>query len=287
MDTSELFRFMVERQKIWRLRQLGKPQPWTRDPILQHYQFCNIFRELDKTSQWITKNWSNPFQNHPNLPFALALARRLNWPPTLIELGFPKKWRPECFIEVLEARRYRGEKYITSAHHVNGTTGIRDRSLSSITKLSICLSGLDALKNTWLSETLEETFNNLITLPGFAAFSAYELVTELTYTKHLKDVPDLNTWCAIKQGSFRGLSRVLGTAYRSKRTDHHPGSVAVCIELLTKARKDLVRHDKMFKQLTLRNIEDSLCEFDKYCRAVENNGVGMRQFNPGRLWSKK
>lgn len=51
------FRTMYERQMIWKRRFMEhKSQPWTDDPILRDNKFTNVYRELDRNSQWEIKN---------------------------------------------------------------------------------------------------------------------------------------------------------------------------------------------------------------------------------------
>lgn len=45
---NQISEFIIERQKIWEKKIKNKPMPYTRDPILQKYKFCNIYRELDR-----------------------------------------------------------------------------------------------------------------------------------------------------------------------------------------------------------------------------------------------
>ena len=54
---AEFFRTMFERQMIWKRRFLDQaPRPWTEDPILRDYKFTNVYRELDRNSQWQIRN---------------------------------------------------------------------------------------------------------------------------------------------------------------------------------------------------------------------------------------
>ena len=266
---------------------MGMKQPWTTDRCFQQYRFCNIFRELDRTSKWINTNWSLPFSNHKMLPLALAIARRLNWPPTLAAMGFPRKWNESFFIEFMKQRKADGNKLVTSAHQVSRGTGRAGESVDFIQQCAELFTRLHALNNTWVLGSLQETYHRLCELDGFAHFTAYELVTELSHTKWLKNAEDHDTWCVIKEGSHRGLNRVMRRyeAPTSKwlnrgRVIGQQELITECIELRNLAIEKLQKKDSMFKTLTLRNIEDSLCEFDKYCRAIENNGAGMRKFRP-------
>lgn len=54
LDT--FFVFVAKRYRIHRNRLAGKPQPWTDDPILQNYPFTNVFRVLDRVTQYILRN---------------------------------------------------------------------------------------------------------------------------------------------------------------------------------------------------------------------------------------
>lgn len=51
------FETMYERQMIWKRRFLdNKNRPWTNNKIFQESKFTNVYRELDRNSQWQIKN---------------------------------------------------------------------------------------------------------------------------------------------------------------------------------------------------------------------------------------
>lgn len=51
------FETMYERQMIWKRRFIEKRErPWTDNRILRDYKFTNVYRELDRNSQWQIKN---------------------------------------------------------------------------------------------------------------------------------------------------------------------------------------------------------------------------------------
>ena len=104
-------RFMVERHNIFIRKELSKlPYPWSGDPILTEFSFCNVYRELDKVTIWIRENWREPHDENPNLPLAMAMARQINWPDTLEEIGFPEHWNPERIKAIMQGRMNRKEK---------------------------------------------------------------------------------------------------------------------------------------------------------------------------------
>lgn len=45
---EEISWFIEERNKIWKAKTIGNNPPYTNDPILSTYRFCNIFREFDR-----------------------------------------------------------------------------------------------------------------------------------------------------------------------------------------------------------------------------------------------
>lgn len=45
---DEIAAFTKERLSIWEKKTSGKSAPYTNDPILAKYRFCNIFREFDR-----------------------------------------------------------------------------------------------------------------------------------------------------------------------------------------------------------------------------------------------
>src|SRR5690349_11367478 len=49
------WRFAAERQGIFHRRSAGQPAPWTNDPILGHYEFCNTYRASDRVSQFLIR----------------------------------------------------------------------------------------------------------------------------------------------------------------------------------------------------------------------------------------
>ena len=117
------YNYINERHAIYLKRSIGEAFPWTEDEILQTYSFCNVYRELDKVTVWIRENWKEPYADHPNLPFAMAVARQINWPDTLQEIGFPEHWNPERVKAIMQGRLDRKEKVYTGAYMLTGTLG--------------------------------------------------------------------------------------------------------------------------------------------------------------------
>jgi alpha-glutamyl/putrescinyl thymine pyrophosphorylase clade 1 len=48
--------FTSERQRVFEQRVAGEPGPWTDDPILREFKFCNVFRAADRVSQYMLRD---------------------------------------------------------------------------------------------------------------------------------------------------------------------------------------------------------------------------------------
>ena len=75
--------FVWEREAIRLARENGYEKPWTIDPIMEKYRFCNIRRRDDRVTQWLMTHIYDQRCNHQDLWFIAAICRLINWPPTL------------------------------------------------------------------------------------------------------------------------------------------------------------------------------------------------------------
>ncbi len=48
--------YASERQRMFERRTAGEPGPWTGDPILREFKFCNVFRAADRVSQYMIRD---------------------------------------------------------------------------------------------------------------------------------------------------------------------------------------------------------------------------------------
>lgn len=260
---KDFFKFISERHQIYLNRQTGMSFPWTEDEILQTYSFCNVFRELDTVTIWLRENWREPYADHPNLPFAMAMARQINWTETLSEIGFPEEWNPEHAKNVMRARQLKKEKVYTGAYMLTGTLGGPkiDQTIDKI--LTPLYEDQPEIDN----DSLENTWREYLRYKGFAKFISYEVVTDLRHTKHLNQAKDIMTWANAGPGAKRGLNRIFGrdikTPLKNEQSNHE------MMDLLDYSVEMLEPH---VPALEMRDIEHSLCEFDKYERTRLNQG---------------
>ena len=119
MNTTQLLYWIGEREAIRVHRANGQPPPWTDDPILREWSFCNIRREDDRVTKWIADRWRAPHADDPDLWFAMCVARFVNWPDALAEFGYPVPWDQERFLAVINGRKARSEVCFGPAYNIS------------------------------------------------------------------------------------------------------------------------------------------------------------------------
>lgn len=267
-----------ERHRIYIKYKVNKePWPWTDDPILQKYKFTNVFRELDTGTIWLREHWLEPYADHPELFFNICFYRQFNWYKTAELVGFIEEFDPEHIKRII--KRYRdeqGERVFTNAHMVYGIK-CKDK-VDQIIDLHMTPLWYE-VEDFEVDETLrpekrslEIAYNRLIKAVGFGPFVTYEVVTDLRHTRYLDKAHDINTWANAGPGAVRGVNRLLGkpvpkppNVVPTKGIDY----LGIMIKLLEMQGDWLEPHVPV---LELREIEHSLCEFDKYERTRTGEG---------------
>lgn len=256
---GEFIKFITERELIRQRRERGYDAPWTDDPVLRKGYFCNVRREDDKVTRWITDNWVKPNINDPDLWFAMTVARNINLPATLAELGYPIPWDPEKFLSVMRRRKESketsyGGAYMIRASKTHGQLKAfyqADKQFTPAWEARARLRPRDG-------DTLEEYFNILLPEHGYGHFLAGQVIADLKHTEPLKSSPDWFTWCAVGPGSQQGLNCLLGRDIKSNWKTVAFRSAVNELQNYVNSRWDLT------EPLDAQNIQNCLCEWSKY-----------------------
>jgi hypothetical protein len=281
--------WIKERHKIYVKRQKGLPPPWTDDEILQSYFFTNCYRENDKVTMWFRENVRGPLQDKREVVFATICFRWFNYIPTgeilLGEVGKPEDdllifWDLKEAIRRLEAQRDKGEKVFTGAFNISNS-GSRKPKINRVCEdyIQPVWEDLDRLKrrlDSYMHLSMECAHSVLMSYPGLrgSGFMAYEIVCDLRYTWVLRDAPDKLTWSNPGPGAKRGLNRLLGRPLDAPVKDWPQQSQ----KILATCQKRLGRTMPPFE---MREVEHSLCEWDKFERARLQDGHLKRRYNGG------
>lgn len=266
MRSAELAAFIRERELISVKKAKGLPRPWTSDPILATYRFCNVRREDDRVTRWLREDWYPDFGNHEDIWFTAVVARLLNLPASLDavrELVLP--FKRAAFARELGQRKKRGEKNFNAAYIVS-TNGLAMDKIDYITDnvLSILWSDRERLRPK-AEDTLDVYHRVLMTYDGLGSFLAAQVVADLKYVDGcpLKDAEDWWTFAASGPGSRRGLNRVMGWP---------PGDIWNEARWRLQLQKLLDSPDIKPFRLHAQDLQNCLCEFDKYERARLGEG---------------
>lgn len=290
MNTAEksVLEFMRERHSIYLKRAGGDPPPWTKDPILAKYKFTNVYRENDRVSRWIKDNIMLRYAGDRYMWFMLCIARQINWPQTLEELMRDRKgawpcggkWSPERAREVMLARAARGDKVYTGAYMLNAQLG-RYAAGAPLDKAyftcNVTLAPLwrerQRLGAALTGASLASVAAELRGVHGWGPFLAAQVVADLKMTRYLQDAPDWWTWAAPGPGSRRGLNRVLGRPLRQAMPEDK------WLSEINKLREK-VNSVWPHPPLCAQNMQNVLCEVDKYLRVKLGEGRPRAYFKP-------
>jgi hypothetical protein len=246
---------------------------WTDDPILRQFRFCHIFREDDRTTEWFRENIRHPLRDDPvkvakaTIGFRtfnrIETGERIKW--ILLRYG----WSTKLVRKALWPVYKRGDKIITGAYMV--------RSPAGMNKLDGLLSYMDGLIDVRRLQqpTLEAAHAELIQSPGQGMFTAYEIVTDLAHTCVLENATDKMTWASPGPGAARGLRWIYGREFSRTSRAGIAEQIELMQELLWKSQ-----HNKFWPiewpSWDMRTVEHTLCEFDKYRRAMTGGRLKRR-----------
>ena len=278
---------MKERHAIYERKQSGLPFPWTEDTILQKYKFCNVFRELDTGTIWCREHIREPYEFAVQLFFNIAAYRSVNSWETWEEVytqeriraghSFIVEYRAEVINKILKKRRDRGERIFTNAHMLTGVGGVDKIDMYTNKTFQFMWDNRKELEPK-SDDTLQIAFNRLIDakIPAIGKFLAYEIITDLRHTRYLENADDIYTWANTGNGARRGVMRVFfGKLIDTKLSDDY------CLERM-KFLLDISREylNPAFPVLEMRDIEHTLCEFDKYERTRLGEGTPRLHYVP-------
>lgn len=276
MRTKELVEFIVARELVRVRKEQGYKKPWTKDPILQRYRFCNVHREDDTVTRWIAENWREPNKDIPDLWFAMAVARWNNHPDTLRAMRFPVPWSPDRFIEACHSRAAAGEKVWTGAYMIGTQGNAKDKAAFIAEDVLTPLWNKRATLRPRPGDTLASFAARVCAIPNQGTFMVGQMVADAKYaTQDLLDATDWATWAVSGPGSRRGLNRIfdrpLNEPWREwewkMQLDLLRGEVCAML-----AKRDAKRPSAPIGMLHAQDLQNCLCEFDKYERVRLGEG---------------
>lgn len=267
------WQFAAERQAVFERRLAGEPGPWTRDPILREYKFCNVFRASDRVSQYMIRHvcYQEPMPSPNDAVFQIVAFRTFSWPPTWegmrVLLGrYPtlEDLRSGAFEDALSDLRSTGAKLYTGAFILcaNDAFGRGLKHLNHV-ELFRRMFLVDRASERILSAgSLREVFEILKSFPLFGDFMAYQTAIDLNYSPLLSFSEDEFTVAG--PGALRGIRKVFESTGGMSPSE-------VIMWMVDHQEEEFERLGLAFDGLLGRRLhaidaQGLFCETDKYCR---------------------
>lgn len=263
---ADFFAWIDERHTIYQRKERGEPKPWTDDAIMQRWKFTNVFRQLDRGTVDLHKML--PFCTSPeHLAWTICWYRFLN---LNVHALFVARTRvaftdPSDLAAYMRTLERQDRKVFTSAHMTLGVAG-ETKVETYIRASQIAWNHRYEIVRACKTNTMQFVFDYIKKhLYAAGGFVAYEMVCDMRFTPLLENATDKLTWSNLGPGAKRGLMR-LGFDTKDYLTSF--------MRLWSEAHKVLANRiicsDPPFE---LREIEHSLCEFDKYERVRLEQGT--------------
>lgn len=284
-----LLHFVWERENVRLSRLAGKSrEEWTNDPVLQKYKFTNIHREHDRVSQWLNDKVMRPCAGRHDLWFIMLICRLINWPPTLqrmIDDGVlfrdAADFNIQDFSDSIERFREDAGKVYSGAYMVYPTKmdpgGVKSLALGKHI-IAPVLNRKDEIEHelyrTDREVSIELFVNQMSRCFGISTFMAGQVAADLTYVNGpLCEACDLYDYAPMGPGSQRGLNYLHGrTAYANWKQPEFNKALKIIFNLVIK--------ELGICTLTLHDVQNIMCEFSKYCKAVLGEGKPKSTYQP-------
>lgn len=267
------WRFASERQKMFELRASGLQAPWTDDPILLKYKFCNVFRAADRVSQYMIKQvcYNNELNSPEDRLFQIVAFRIFSnietWDNVRKILGRAP------IIDDLVTGSFEGALAITKEKLGKLYTGAfilcaTDAYGKRIKYLNHIELFKDMFINNKISDTLlsagslKEIYELLHSFPLLGNFMSYQIAIDLNYSEYINFSE--NDFTKAGPGALRGIKKVFLDTNGLTPEE-------LIMWMVENQEKEFKRLGYKFNGLFGRPLhaidaQGLFCETDKYCR---------------------
>ncbi|MCR9121042.1 MAG: putative DNA base hypermodification protein [Phyllobacteriaceae bacterium] len=266
--------FASRRQAAFEARLDGRSQPWTTDPILQVYKFCNVFRAADRVSQFMIRDVA--YGRHAETTdldrvFQITAFRTFSniatWKCVIDELGGAPRLdhlRSGEFERALDRAKAQNGGLYTGAFILcaNKAFGFDEKHRNHVALFKHMFLENACAERALQAPSLEAVVELLESFPLIGPFMAYQTAIDLNYSE-LLDFSE-NDYTQAGPGALRGLKKAfvdLG--------DFSPADTILW--MVDRQEEEFRRLELPFNGLFGRALhgidcQGLFCELDKYCR---------------------
>lgn len=264
---KKLDQWITERERM-RLRHAAGKTPYTRDPVLAEWRFCNVRRMDDHVSRWLLRHWYTGDRAKPsNVVSAATLARRgFNSPATLVKL-LDVPWADWDAIKARLAS-YRKVSF-DPAYKIGG--GNKSEGIEKYEAVVDIAADVHEEHFMLPTATMREAVADLCRVKGIGPFMAGQIVADLRHVLP-GEWRDKDRWAPMGPGSGPGMAWLLGRA-GSVSEDEFERRFPAVIEHVRRTHPAIWKD----RQLEAHDVQNCLCELSKYAR-----GYGKQRYTPRR-----
>ena len=267
------WKFAYERQKAFEARVAGQPGPWTNDPIIARYKFCNVYRAADRVSQYMIRDVC--YNDQPDAPsdrlfqivaFRIfsniatweSLRHKLGHSPIIDDLVDGSFERALCETKAENRTLYTGA-FILCATNAYGR---RLKHLNHVELLKDMFVNRDLGRQILEATSLRYIYDLVHGFPLMGDFMSYQIAIDLNYSD-LVNFSE-NDFTVTGPGALRGMEKLFTCL-----GDFTPAETVMWM---------VERQDEEFQRLGLAfnglwgrklqaiDAQGLFCETDKYCR---------------------
>jgi hypothetical protein len=264
----------AERQRIFFRRVDGDEAPWTDDPILREYKFCNAYRASDRVSQYMIRDviYADNEYTAEDQILRIVLFRLFSKPESweLLREAFGDitcgTFDAESYGAVLDQAFAAGRKLYTGAFILCATRAFgherKHRNHLALLELMLRPNGLPLAVSR--ARSLRDLYESLARYPLIGPFMAYQLAIDINYSE-LCDFSETE-YSVAGPGARRGIAKCFA--------DTNGWDDTRLIAWMTDRQADefarlRIDFPSLYgRRLQAIDIQNLFCELDKYARVA-------------------
>lgn len=272
---NSYWQFAARRHAIFLKRANGEPEPWTCDPILQRFKFCNAFRAGDRASQYLIREVIYGAYGRDLKPEDVFLrivlfrlfSKEATW--AVLEEATGGVRRETLDVDRLGdlLEKLRSEQPIYTAAFILAAPTVYGHRAKHRNHLALVADMFRRGQIAALlarARSLADVFSILVEFPTIGPFLGYQIAVDLNYSEHL--LFDEDEFTVAGPGAIRGLRKVFHDP-----GDHTPAQLIM--RMVDRQEEEFERLGLEFPGLFGRRLhaidcQGLFCETDKYSRVA-------------------
>ena len=259
----------AERQSMFFSRVSGEPAPWTDDDVLARHRFTNAYRASDRVSQYLLQrviyDRDRDTQDTILRVLLFKIFNRIDtWGHLVASAGEPDvaSFDPETYGRILDERLGAGERIYSAAYIMpSPKLGFSRKHRNHLALLDGLLQD-GTLDRLGRAASLEDLYLQLLNIPSFGSFLAFQYAIDLNYSPHF-DFDEMD-FVVAGPGAVRGIAKCF-----EDTSGLAPEQVVAC--MAAAAEQYLKDQPTPFQDLDGRPLhlidcQNLFCEVDKYAR---------------------